>query len=60
MTESKNGLHVSDDLRQTPGTALSNPGHSTEPSSRATGLGTDRDPVSQLQKNCFQIKHKTN
>jgi len=41
ITESKNGLHVSDDLRRTPETAPSNPGGS----SRTTDLGTKKVKV---------------
>jgi len=45
ITESKNGLHVSDDLRRTPETAPSNPGGSIEPRSRTTDLGTKKVKV---------------
>ena len=48
ITESKNGLKVSDDLRRTPGTAPSNPRGSIEPSLRTTGLDeSNKSPCPQ-------------
>ena len=52
VTESKNGLKVSDDLRRTPETAPSNPRGSIEPSLRTTVL---RKAGTKMDEECSSI-----